>query len=213
MLIENLVNISSLEAHRKKTLSNEIFLFENNNDIEAFLSSNKNIAVGAAHFSKRYNETAEKCLDENTFFEKEIMKLKEFKEEEFPMAYSLIRPLLPICRKIESELFCRKRLIVKTVKGQMCPLFHVDKIFARIIVTIIGPGTEWLLEKDSDRINLGKGGRKPVLKPGGTIQQISGQQVAILKGARFKGSKGLVHRSPPADPLCDTRLILRIDFS
>lgn len=94
----------------------------------------------------------------------------------------------------------------------MCPLFHVDNVLARFLVTLEGTGTQWLQEKDIFRKNLGKAGRKPIIKPDSFLQQITIRQIAILKGSRYRGSKGLVHRSPPVHPSDDPRLIVRLDF-
>ena len=94
----------------------------------------------------------------------------------------------------------------------MCPLFHVDNVYLRFIVTLRGPGTLWLQDKDVFRKNLGKGGKKPIVKPNSYLQQVRTGQVAILKGRRFPNSQGLVHKSPAVDPQDGYRVMIRFDF-
>ena len=104
-------------------------------------------------------------------------------------------------------------MTLKAIDDQMCPLFHVDNLKLRIIVTLKGQGTQWLQDKDVNRKNLGKGGKKPIAKPDSHLQMITEGQVAILKGMKFPGSKGLVHRSPAVDPSKnESRIFLRLDF-
>lgn len=202
-----------LESLSVNMIPSDVFLLGSETYISSFLSSKKDIAIGSASFSEQYDEIAKNWLDSNRVYEKEFSTFDDLDEEEEPVAYSLLRPFLSMGRAIEKEVFTKKRLTIKTIQGQMCPLFHVDRVYARLIVTLIGPGTEWLLEKDLIRRNLGKGGKKPISKEDSYVQQVLEKQVAVLKGSRYQGSKGLVHRSPPSDPSWDSRLILRIDYT
>ena len=54
----------------------------------------------------------------------------------------------------------------------MCPLFHVDKLKLRLIVSLQGPGTQWLSDPDVIRKNLGKGGKKAIAREGSYLQHI-----------------------------------------
>jgi hypothetical protein len=102
----------------------------------------------------------------------------------------------------------------------MCPRFHVDKIPCRLIINYGGLGTEWLLEENVNRHYLGSGAKglpdhqSGLLQGDKNIQQVSSQQVALLKGSGWIGNEkhGLVHRSPALSP-GQTRLLLTLDFS
>jgi hypothetical protein len=106
------------------------------------------------------------------------------------------------------------------LKKAMCPRFHVDKIPCRLVTTYGGLGTEWLLEENVNRSCLGKGANglpdhnSGILQGDKTIQQLSSQQVALLKGSNWLGNEnyGLVHRSPCLSDE-QTRLLLTLDFS
>ncbi|MGH1486564.1 MAG: DUF1826 domain-containing protein [Cellvibrionaceae bacterium] len=106
------------------------------------------------------------------------------------------------------------------LKKAMCPKFHVDNIPCRLITTYGGLGTEWLLEGNVDRNRLGKGANglpdheSGILQADKTIQQLSSQHVALLKGSGWLGNEdyGLVHRSPSLSD-GQARLLLTLDFS
>ncbi len=102
----------------------------------------------------------------------------------------------------------------------MCPKFHVDNVPCRLVTTYGGLGTEWLLEENIDRSRLGRGAnglpddKSGILQGNKMIQQLSSQQVALLKGSGWEGNEnyGLVHRSPYLSQ-GQTRLLLTLDVS
>ena len=128
-----------------------------------------------------------------------------------PEAQTILAPYLPIVESLWKHLKVSTRLTLKAVNDQMCPLFHVDNLKMRMIVTLKGPGTQWLKSEDVIRQNLGKGGKKPISRANANLQEVQVGQVAILKGAAYPGSKGLVHRSPGVSE-DEQRLFLRFDF-
>ncbi len=83
-----------------------------------------------------------------------------------------------------------------------CPRFHVDRVHARLVSTWLGPGTEWIENRDCDRRWLGAASdadRRLILNAR-RIQQAPEQAIVILKGEawpEFQG-RGAVHRSPPS---------------
>lgn len=96
---------------------------------------------------------------------------------------------------------------------RMCPVFHVDQLSLRLIVTLLGPGTEWLANKDVHRNHLGKSSNRKSVRDGAIIQQLKTFQVALLKGEMYPGNhgRGLVHRSPEPDSGSDPRWLFRLD--
>ncbi|MBI6883897.1 MULTISPECIES: DUF1826 domain-containing protein [Pseudomonas] len=100
----------------------------------------------------------------------------------------------------------RVGLRLRVLDGPMCPRFHVDNVPLRLLTTYVGPGSEWLQERDSGR------GELHTAKPSvDNIQQLQAGEVAILKGEKWQGNEGagLVHRSPSAQ---QGRLLLSLDW-
>lgn len=114
---------------------------------------------------------------------------------------------------IQSGLGREFQLTLARPTNQMCPIFHVDKLSLRLIVTLHGPGTEWLANEDVDRKRLRKGSNHKVVREGALIQQLKTFQVGILKGEEYPGNfgNGLVHRSPEPEPGASPRWIFRLD--
>lgn len=74
--------------------------------------------------------------------------------------------------------------------GQPCPKFHLDSLPFRLIVTLQGPGTQWLAADETPR-------------------ELAAGQVAVLPGKNGPG-RGTLHRSPPAEA-GRSRLVLTVD--
>lgn len=100
----------------------------------------------------------------------------------------------------------RVGLRLRVLDGPMCPRFHVDNVPLRLLTTYVGPGSEWLRERDSGR------GELHTAEPSvDNIQHLQAGEVAILKGEKWQGNEGagLVHRSPSAQ---QGRLLLSLDW-
>ena len=97
-----------------------------------------------------------------------------------------------------------------TLRSPMCPRFHVDQIPCRMIITMIGTGTEWIPNKGvnwSDFSDLSND--KAPLNDSGKIQQLETGNWSILKGGAWTSDyQGLVHRSPHD---YSERLLLSLD--
>lgn len=100
----------------------------------------------------------------------------------------------------------RVGLRLRVLDGPMCPRFHVDNVPLRLLTTYVGPGSEWLQERDS-----GCGELYTAEPSVDNIQQLQAGEVAILKGEKWQGNEGagLVHRSPSAQ---QGRLLLSLDW-
>ena len=97
-----------------------------------------------------------------------------------------------------------------TLRSPMCPLFHVDKIPCRLLITLCGEGTEWISNHDVDWDTFSDASNKNIpIKNNKNIQQIEVGQWSLLKGAAWNNKyEGLVHRSPHEDR---HRLLLSLD--
>ena len=97
-----------------------------------------------------------------------------------------------------------------TLRSPMCPLFHVDQIPCRLLITLCGEGTEWISNRDVDWGIFSDASNKNIpIKNNKNIQQIEAGQWSLLKGAAWNNKyQGLVHRSPHEDR---HRLLLSLD--
>ena len=91
-----------------------------------------------------------------------------------------------------NHLKCRMDLVYT----DSCRKFHVDTLYARSITTLLGPGTEFKLPKNSSEIFK--------VKTGETL---------LLKGLKHPGKNSkVVHRSPKISHLGVHRLVFVMDF-
>lgn len=137
-----------------------------------------------------------------------------FQLDHGPLLNALFSELKPCIDTVLNDGLGKQfQLTLARPADQMCPLFHVDSVNLRLIVTLNGPGTEWLADADVNRKHLGKGSNHRIIRDGALIQQLKTFQVALLKGEEYPGNygKGLVHRSPALGPADDTRWIFRLD--
>lgn len=99
---------------------------------------------------------------------------------------------------------------VTTLRRPMCPRFHVDHVPCRMLVTIGGPGTEWIASGDVDRALLAaRDTDAPPIRRGRPIRRVATRNWSLLKGGAWDGRfGGVVHRSP--HETCQ-RLLLSFD--
>ena len=111
-----------------------------------------------------------------------------------------------------SELLECERVGVRmeTLRAPMCPRFHVDQVPCRMLVTLAGPGTEWIASDHVDRDAFADlGSDAPPLQSDGEIRQLASGYWSLLKGGAWDGAfGGVVHRSPHAE---GQRLLLSLD--
>jgi|TARA_B100001741_G_scaffold182262_1_gene150058 hypothetical protein len=105
---------------------------------------------------------------------------------------------------------CKVEVRLATLRSPMCPLFHVDNITTRLLITLCGKGTEWIPESAVDwNIFTDRENTNLPLKNGSEIQELKVGHWSLLKGGAWDDNfNGVVHRSPHTD---DARLLLSID--
>ena len=124
------------------------------------------------------------------------------------------------------DMFCclfdleKAGLRLMALDKAMCPRFHADKVFCRLVTTYQGSATQWLPHNDIDHSKLGHGSngksddQSGLFRTASDIQQLELGDVALLKGDAWEGNEGagLVHRSPA---LIDgeQRLLLTLDIA
>ncbi|MEM6709971.1 MAG: DUF1826 domain-containing protein, partial [Pseudomonadota bacterium] len=99
---------------------------------------------------------------------------------------------------------------VVTLNRPMCPRFHVDQVQARLLITIRGPGTEWIPSNHVDRSAFAdRNNQQPPIQTGERIKQFEAGHWALLKGGAWNDDfRGVVHRSPQSDR---PRLLVSVD--
>ncbi|GAB4216979.1 MAG: hypothetical protein OHK0013_44080 [Sandaracinaceae bacterium] len=153
-----------------------------------------------------------------------------------PTLASFVAPLPPRTRAVAAQdvadLATRvarwtKRKHVRArfdvVRGDSCRKFHADYVAIRVLVTYVGPGTEWVEDADADRSFLGRHDldvqtcNERIVRDPGAIRRADAGDVVVLKGAAYPRNelKGAIHRSPPIEHLGHRveRLVLRIDVA
>lgn len=87
---------------------------------------------------------------------------------------------------------------VTTLRRPMCPRFHVDQVPCRVLVTIRGPGTEWIASGDVDRALLAvRDTDAPPIRRGRDIKRLAPRKLVAAQGRR-PGRR--VRRRPPIPP-------------
>eukprot|EP00466_Bigelowiella_natans_P009815 jgi/Bigna1/137875/aug1.41_g12583 len=105
-------------------------------------------------------------------------------------------------------------LTLQVVRKTLCPKFHMDWNYLRLLTTYHGKGTEWLPEETTNRCCLGTMNER-IVKDRSKVRRLQTFDVGIFKGAHSENQipiKGIVHRSPEVEKPEEKRIILRIDL-
>lgn len=109
-------------------------------------------------------------------------------------------------------------LRIDAVDSDNCSNFHVDLVPLRLVMTLLGPGTQWLANGSVDRLALRERRFNEICRKGAKVEQVLAGEVLLMKGEGYstlEGERnvgnGFVHRSPPKSSFKEPRLLLRID--
>ena len=123
----------------------------------------------------------------------------------------LINLILESGEMLGSLVGCKKIGIrIATLRSPMCPLFHVDNIRCRMLITLYGEGTQWIPNQDVDwEVFLDRENKDIPIKENADIKQLVTGHWSLLKGGAWNDNfNGVVHRSPHDEK---DRLILSLD--
>jgi len=95
---------------------------------------------------------------------------------------------------------------LEAIRHDACWKFHRDCVAARLLTTYRGPGTEWVLPRDS---NAALAGQKSYQGP---LERFPPHAVGLFKGSCAQPASGIVHRSPPIAGTGATRLLLCLNL-
>jgi len=114
--------------------------------------------------------------------------------------------------EIVGELLGAKQVGVRvgTLNSPMCPRFHADQVPCRMLMTVSGPGTEWIPNDDVDKAVLAdRENQEPPVRHDGKIRQLLQGSWSLLKGGTWQEDfHGVVHRSPHQE---GQRLLISLD--
>ena len=164
-------------------------------------------------FAKKIAENKKNLELEFTYFLNQDEKLESFfvKSLEINDVNLITKPLIEASKILANLTDCKKTNIKLTsLRSPMCPIFHVDNIPCRFLVTLYGSGTEWISHDEVDwKIFQERDAKKDPLKDACKIKNFKTGEWSLLKGGSWQENfYGVVHRSPHKN---DERLLLSID--
>ena len=123
----------------------------------------------------------------------------------------ITNPIVEVSKILRKLTKCKKvNIKLTSLRSPMCPIFHVDNIPCRFLVTLYGSGTEWIPHDEVDwKIFDIKDANKNPLKDRSKIKNFRTGEWSLLKGGSWQENfNGVVHRSPHNN---EERLLLSID--
>ena len=123
----------------------------------------------------------------------------------------ITNPIVEVSKILRKLTKCKKvNIKLTSLRSPMCPIFHVDNIPCRFLVTLYGSGTEWIPNDEVDwKIFDEKDSNKNPLKDRSKIKNFRTGEWSLLKGGSWQENfNGVVHRSPHNN---EERLLLSID--
>ena len=123
----------------------------------------------------------------------------------------ITNPIVEVSKILRKLTKCKKvNIKLTSLRSPMCPIFHVDNIPCRFLVTLYGSGTEWIPNDEVDwKIFDEKDSNKSPLKDRSKIKNFKTGEWSLLKGGSWQENfNGVVHRSPHNN---EERLLLSID--
>ena len=129
-----------------------------------------------------------------------------------PILKSLLVNQVDESSKMLSDLLGCNKVSVRlaSLRSPMCPLFHVDNIACRLLITLCGTGTEWIPNDSVDwKILSDRKNNSLPVKDESAIMEFKVGHWSLLKGGAWSNNfNGVVHRSPDTS---DARLLLSLD--
>ena len=129
-----------------------------------------------------------------------------------PTLKSLLVNQVDESSKMLSDLLGCNKVSVRlaSLRSPMCPLFHVDNIACRLLITLCGKGTEWIPNDSVDwKILSDRKNNSLPVKDESAIMEFKVGHWSLLKGGAWSNNfNGVVHRSPDTS---DARLLLSLD--
>ncbi len=111
------------------------------------------------------------------------------------MVDALTNEIVPLCQRFADIMDCvQMRLRLEVIETDACRKFHADNVSARLLMPLVGPGTQWIHAGGDESIYE--------LQPG---------EVGLFKGWRWTENPRILHRSPPVAATGATRLLFALN--
>lgn len=111
------------------------------------------------------------------------------------LAPALARELTDLADRFAAIMSCAMlRVRLEVIETDACRRFHADLVTVRLLMPLVGPGTQWRHAETED-----------------PVQQLQVGEVGLFKGRRLTEKPRILHRSPPVMHTGETRLLLAVD--
>ncbi|WP_448664626.1 DUF1826 domain-containing protein [Sphingomonas sp. CJ20] len=108
---------------------------------------------------------------------------------------ALAEELVALCTCFSAIMGCALlRLRLEVVQTDACRRFHTDNVTARLLMPLVGPGTQW--------IHAGAEAE---------IRELRTGEVGVFKGRLWAEEPMILHRSPPIAATGETRLLFALN--
>ncbi|MDR7154804.1 hypothetical protein J2W40_001619 [Sphingobium xenophagum] len=110
------------------------------------------------------------------------------------MAAALARDIVPLCERFSGIMDCAHMQVrLEVIETDACRKFHADNVAVRLLMPLVGPGTQWIHANGDGLIHD--------LRPG---------EVGLFKGWQWTDNPRILHRSPPIVATGETRLLFAL---
>lgn len=110
-------------------------------------------------------------------------------------ATALAREIVTLAELLVAVMGCTwLRVRLEVIETDACSRFHADYVSARLLMPLVGPGTQWL-----------RAGTE------GPIDELRAGDVGLFKGRLWAEDPAVLHRSPAVAAIGETRLLLTLD--
>ncbi|WP_052507739.1 DUF1826 domain-containing protein [Sphingomonas hengshuiensis] len=108
---------------------------------------------------------------------------------------ALTEELVALCTDFGAIMGCTLlKLRLEVVETDACRRFHTDNVTARLLMPLVGPGTQWIhAGADED------------------IRALRAGEVGVFKGRLWAEKPMILHRSPPIAATGETRLLFALN--
>lgn len=112
-------------------------------------------------------------------------------------AIALADAIVPLASSFATLMACDEvRIRLDVIETDACRKFHADQVTVRLLMPLVGPGTQWAYANTQGQIAEG---------------QLQIGDVGLFKGRVWAEEPIILHRSPPIGATGITRLLLVID--
>lgn len=104
---------------------------------------------------------------------------------------ALSHEIVTLGRRFAAIMACETlRLRLEVIETDACRRFHADNVAARLLMPLVGPGTQWRHMDGDDQVH-----------------ELRAGDIGVFKGRLWAPEPQILHRSPPVATTGETRLL------